>query len=65
MEKFLNTKRLAGKKWGNTTEVLNNTYCPYIKLILQYGGKVILTTSDRNLKNNTSSSHTTTYKTNQ
>ena len=42
-------RRLADKNWGNTTEVLSNTYCTHIKQILQYGGEVILTTWDRNL----------------
>ena len=30
-------KRLTGKKWGTTTETINNSYHTYIKPILQYG----------------------------
>ena len=42
-------KRLTGKKWGTTTETINNSYHTYIKPILQYDGEVILSTSDRDL----------------
>ena len=32
-------KRLAGKKWGGTTEILNETYKSYVKPVLRYGGE--------------------------
>jgi bisphosphoglycerate-dependent phosphoglycerate mutase len=43
-------KRLAGAKWGNIQETMNTTYKTYIKPLMKYGSKVLVTASNSTLK---------------